>query len=233
MSTYVAHFGLSAAPFTKEIDDQELWLPPCKREHVDELLDALAARLGRAKGRARRGQDLRAARAPPQAPAAGLPPHIMPQRDARPTRLPLAAVPRPRPVAVRDRGGGVLPPSPPMSRSSTASVFPVFLLDESHLLHQDTLDHLHPAQLRMGPPCAALPRAGRACPSCTTASPCDVTARSTRASIAASTSTHSWTRRGWKRSGRSWTFLDRGATPVNEITKLVVTDRSRPSTRDR
>lgn len=39
------------------------------------------------------------------------------------------------------------------------------------------------------------------------------------------------TRRGWKRSARSWTFLDRVATPVNGITKLVVTDRSRPSTR--
>ena len=44
MSTYVAHFGLSAAPFSKEIEDQDLWLPASKRELVDELLDALAAR---------------------------------------------------------------------------------------------------------------------------------------------------------------------------------------------
>ena len=33
--------------------------------------------------------------------------------------------------------------SPRISRSSPKRVFPVFILDEAHLLHQDTLDHLH------------------------------------------------------------------------------------------
>ena len=28
--TYVTHLGLSAAPFTKEIADEELWLPTSK-----------------------------------------------------------------------------------------------------------------------------------------------------------------------------------------------------------
>jgi cysteine-rich repeat protein len=37
------------------------------------------------------------------------------------------------------------------------------------------------------------------------------------------------TRRGWKRTGRSWTYLDRSTSPVSGVTKLVVTDRARSS----
>jgi cysteine-rich repeat protein len=40
------------------------------------------------------------------------------------------------------------------------------------------------------------------------------------------------TRRGWQPSGsgKAWTYLDRRATPVNGIVKLVLTDRSRTTT---
>ena len=44
MSTWISHFALSGPPFTKEIDDHDLWLPTSKRALVDELLDALSAR---------------------------------------------------------------------------------------------------------------------------------------------------------------------------------------------
>ena len=32
---YVTHFGLAGAPFSKEIEDEHLWLPPSKRALVD------------------------------------------------------------------------------------------------------------------------------------------------------------------------------------------------------
>ena len=41
---YLAHFGLNAAPFTKEIPDSELWLPSSYAAVVDELVEAVAAR---------------------------------------------------------------------------------------------------------------------------------------------------------------------------------------------
>jgi len=37
-------FGLSAEPFSKEIDDADLWLPPSKQALVDDLVDAAEAR---------------------------------------------------------------------------------------------------------------------------------------------------------------------------------------------
>src|SRR5690242_19764256 len=41
---YLIHFGLKAAPFTKEIPDDELWLPSSKADVVDELVEAVGAR---------------------------------------------------------------------------------------------------------------------------------------------------------------------------------------------
>ena len=43
-SQEVAHFGLTTAPFTKEIADDDLWLPSSKVAMVDTLVDALGAR---------------------------------------------------------------------------------------------------------------------------------------------------------------------------------------------
>ena len=41
---YVSSFGLKAEPFSKEIDDAELWLPSSKQELVADLCDALQSR---------------------------------------------------------------------------------------------------------------------------------------------------------------------------------------------
>src|SRR6266566_1437295 len=41
---YLAHFGFSSPPFTKEIADADLWLPPSKAPLVDELVEAIDER---------------------------------------------------------------------------------------------------------------------------------------------------------------------------------------------
>ena len=41
---YVAHFGLKATPFSKEISDADLWLPTSKTALVDELCEAMEER---------------------------------------------------------------------------------------------------------------------------------------------------------------------------------------------
>ena len=38
MSAYLDHFSLKSEPFSKEIDDNKLWLPESKRSIVDELV---------------------------------------------------------------------------------------------------------------------------------------------------------------------------------------------------
>jgi len=40
----LTHFGLSAEPFSKEVDDADLWLPPSKQLVLDELTDAIHGR---------------------------------------------------------------------------------------------------------------------------------------------------------------------------------------------
>ena len=44
MPAYVAHFGLKAPPFSKEIADEDLWLPTSKLSLVDELCEAMEER---------------------------------------------------------------------------------------------------------------------------------------------------------------------------------------------
>ena len=41
---YLSHFSLSAEPFSKDIGDAELWLPPSKLSLVEDLTDAMHAR---------------------------------------------------------------------------------------------------------------------------------------------------------------------------------------------
>ena len=43
-SDFAAHFGLRAPPFSKEVDDHELWLPETKATLVSEIEAALEAR---------------------------------------------------------------------------------------------------------------------------------------------------------------------------------------------
>src|SRR5512142_341554 len=44
MSLHLDHFGLASEPFSKEIADHELWLPPSKKALIDELVEAAEAR---------------------------------------------------------------------------------------------------------------------------------------------------------------------------------------------
>lgn len=141
---YVTHFGLSSAPFTKEIPDEELWLPASKAAVVEELVEAVSERQSLVLvGEPGVGKTcvLRALR------------HRLPQAGFRLTYCHNATLGR------RDFYRQLCLALGLTQSATAASVFfgvsqhveelgrervhPVFLLDEAHLLHQDTLDHLH------------------------------------------------------------------------------------------
>ena len=144
MSTWLTHFGLRQTPFSKEIDADALWLPPSKQTLVDVLTEALHARESALlTGDPGVGKTcvLRALRR--QLPALGF----------RLTYCHNATLGRRDFYRQLSHALGLSP-------SATAAgvffavtnavedlgrerVHPVFLLDEAHLLHQDTLDHLH------------------------------------------------------------------------------------------
>lgn len=138
------HFGFETAPFTKDIDDNQLWLPKSKECLVDGLLEALEAResiLLTGEPGAGKTSVLRALR------------HRMEQKSFRSTYCSNVTLGRRdfyRQLCV------VLGLTP---RITAAAVFqavrvnieelaseklhPVLFLDEAHLMHQDVLDHLH------------------------------------------------------------------------------------------
>ncbi|MBV9918940.1 MAG: AAA family ATPase [Solirubrobacterales bacterium] len=140
----LATYGLSAEPFTKEIDDADLWLPPSKRALVDELVDAAEARHNVALvGEPGVGKTctLRALR------------HALPKERFRLTychnvtlgrrdfyrQLCLAlALP-----CGHNSGAVFWTINTHVEQLASERVSPVLLVDEAHLLHQDTLDHLH------------------------------------------------------------------------------------------
>jgi len=144
MSAWVSHFGLAAAPFSKEIDDQHLWLPPSKHTLVDQLSEALAERASvLLTGEPGVGKTcvLRALRQ--RLPQAGFRltychNATLGRRDFyRQLCLALGLAPSATAAAV------FYAVSSHIEELGRERVHPVFLLDESHLLHQDTLDHLH------------------------------------------------------------------------------------------
>jgi general secretion pathway protein A len=146
MSTllYLTFFGLSFAPFDKEVGDADLWLPPSKQDVVDGLCEAAEEHAcALLLGDAGEGKTcvLRAVR------------HSLPPTQFRLTYCHNAT------LGKRDFYRQlclVLGLSP---SATAASVFyavtshiqelgqermhPVLLLDEAHLLQSDTLDHLH------------------------------------------------------------------------------------------
>jgi len=143
-AAYLADFDLREPPFSKEIPDADLWLPPSKHELVDELVEALDARASvTLTGEPGVGKTcvLRALR------------HRLPLAGFRLTYCHNATLGR------RDFYRQLcLALGLPTSASAAAVFFavsshvedlgrdrvhPVFLLDEAHLLHQDMLDHLH------------------------------------------------------------------------------------------
>jgi type II secretory pathway predicted ATPase ExeA len=141
---WLAHFGLNAAPFSKEIDDAELWVPTSRRRIVDELVEASHDRghiLLTGEPGVGKTCVLRALR------------HRLPHDGFRLTYCSNATLGR------RDFYRHVCLALGLSPKATAAAVFyaihehvhqlsservhPIFLLDEAHLLHQDVLEHLH------------------------------------------------------------------------------------------
>jgi general secretion pathway protein A len=141
---YLSHFGLREPPFSKKILDGDLWLPSSKQAVVDELCDVVETRAsGILVGDPGVGKTcvLRALR------------KRLPDAGFRLTYCHNVTLGR------RDFYRQLCVALGLSSSATAASVFhavsshvhdlgrdqihPVFLLDEAHLLHQDTLDHLH------------------------------------------------------------------------------------------
>ena len=142
--SYLTHFTLREVPFGKDIPDSDLWLPPSKQSVVDALLEALAERASvLLVGEPGVGKTciLRALR------------HRLPEAGYRLTYCHNATLGRRDFYRQLCQALGLSP------SATAAAVFyavsthvqdlakdrlhPAFLLDEAHLLHQDTLDHLH------------------------------------------------------------------------------------------
>lgn len=141
---YVSHFGFSEAPFSKEISDKDLWLPASKQTLVEELCEAVHERQSvMLVGEPGVGKTcvLRALR------------HRLPQAGFRLTYCHNATLGRRDFYRQLCLALGLAPSATAASVFFAVSthvedlgkekVHPVFLLDESQLLHQDVLDHLH------------------------------------------------------------------------------------------
>ena len=144
MSSWLTYFGLSGPPLSKEIDDQGLWLPASKQALVAELSDALTERESvMLVGEPGVGKTcvLRALR------------HRLPQQGFRLTYCHNATLGRRDFYRQLCLALGLSPSataaavfyavSTHIEELGRERIHPVFLLDEAHLLHQDTLDHLH------------------------------------------------------------------------------------------
>jgi type II secretory pathway predicted ATPase ExeA len=142
--SYLTHFSLRESPFSKEIPDADLWLPSSKQAVVDELCDAVEERASiLLTGDPGVGKTcvLRALRR--RLPEAGFRLTYchnvtLGRRDFyRQLCIALGLSPSATAAAVFHAV------SMHVQDLCRDRVHPVFLLDESHLLHQDTLDHLH------------------------------------------------------------------------------------------
>lgn len=146
MSTprWLEYHGLAQPPFSKEIDDEDLWLPSSKEEVVAELCEAAEERSSALLvGEPGMGKTclLRALR------------HRLPEAGFRLTychnvtlgrrdfyrQLCLAMGLSPKATAA----AVFYAVSTHIEQLGNERVHPIFLLDEGHLLHQDVLDHLH------------------------------------------------------------------------------------------
>jgi len=144
MATWHTHFGLEQAPFSKEVVDDDLWLPPSKQALVDTLTEAVSDHQSvLVTGDPGVGKTcvLRALRR--QLPQAGFRltychNATLGRRDFyRQICLSLGLAPKATASAV------FYAVSTHVQELGRDRVHPVFLLDEAHLLNQDVLDHLH------------------------------------------------------------------------------------------
>src|SRR5580704_2418240 len=135
---------MSEAPFFKEIPDNDLWLPPSKQEVVEEVCEAVqehAQVLLVGEPGAGKTCVLRAVR------------QRLPQVGFRLTYCHNATLGRRDFYRQLCHALGLTPAATAAAVFYAVSnhvenlgrerIHPVFLLDEAHLLHQDTLDHLH------------------------------------------------------------------------------------------
>src|SRR4029077_8048269 len=131
-------------PFSKEIDDADLWLPPSKRALLDDLVDAAEARNNVSLvGEPGAGKTcvLRALR------------HALPKERFRLTYCHNVTLGRRdfhRQLCLalglphgHNAGDVFWTINTHVEQLGQERLLPVFLVDEAHLLHQDTLDHLH------------------------------------------------------------------------------------------
>ena len=141
---YLTHFGLREPPFSKELPDADLWLPSSKQAVVDELCDVVETRSSAILvGDPGVGKTcvLRALRR--RLPDAGFRLTYchnvtLGRRDFyRQLCVALGLSPSATAAAVFHAV------SSHVHDLGRDRIHPVFLLDEAHLLHQDTLDHLH------------------------------------------------------------------------------------------
>jgi len=143
-SPYLAHFALKEPPFSKEVPDAELWLPASKQTVVETLLEALTEHASVVLvGEPGVGKTcvLRALR------------HRIPAAGFRLTYCHNATLGRRDFYRQLCHALGLSPAatsgslfyavSKHVEERAEERIHPVFLLDEAHLLHQDTLDHLH------------------------------------------------------------------------------------------
>lgn len=146
MSTprWLSHFGLSSPPFSKEVGDSELWVPQSRKRIVDRLVEACHDRghiLLTGEPGVGKTCVLRAVR------------HRLPDDGFRLTYCHNATLGRRDFYRQLCFALGLSPKATAaavfyainrhVQELGTERIHPVFLLDESHLLHQDVLDHLH------------------------------------------------------------------------------------------
>jgi type II secretory pathway predicted ATPase ExeA len=141
---WLRHFGLDAAPFTKDIGDDALWMPSSKLALIDELVDAVTDHhhvLLTGEPGVGKTCTLRALRR--RLPDAGFRltychNATLGRRDFyRQLCIALGLSPKATAAAV------FYAVSTHVEELARERMHPVLLLDEAHLLHQDVLDHLH------------------------------------------------------------------------------------------
>lgn len=141
---YLTAFGLSEPPFSKELPDEQLWLPPSKQNLVNAILNAIKERSSAViTGDPGVGKTavLRAVR------------HLLPEAEYRLTYCHNATLGRRdfyRQLCVAlgltpsaTAAGVFYAVASHIEQLAIERTHPVFLLDEAHLLRQDTLEHLH------------------------------------------------------------------------------------------
>ena len=144
LSSYIGHFGLSGAAFSKEVPVSSLWVPPSKRRVLDEVKEAVSAREQvLLVGEPGVGKTclMRALREEVCEPAFRLTychNATLGRRDFyRALCQAIGLSPSATAAAV------FFALSTHVESLAEQKSHPVFLLDEAHLLHQDVLDHLH------------------------------------------------------------------------------------------